>query len=122
MRQLFSIHGLLGNEIVPLVFCIMSSKSKAAYKEMFYELCKVACEFKISLNPRRFVSDFGKASVSGAKDFFPDAAFKGCLFHFGQIIWRRVQSEGCATKYGLSEDFSLAFVPPEEVLNYLLRS
>lgn len=126
MRQLFSIHGLIGNEIVPLIFCIMSSKSKEAYTEMFYELCRVACEFNISLNPLRFVSDFEKASVAAAKVFFPTAIFKGCLFHFGQIIWRRVQSEGRATKYGSNEDFSLqirmlkslAFVPPQDVVKY----
>lgn len=126
MRQLFSIHGLIGNEIVPLVFAIMSSKSKEAYSELFYELCKCACNFNITLNPMRIVSDFEKASVAAAKMFFPSALYKGCLFHFGQIIWRRVQAEGCAKKYGTNEDFSiqirmlksLAFVPSDEIEFY----
>lgn len=126
MRQLFSIHGLIGNEIVPLVFGIMSSKSKEAYSEFFYELCKVAAEFNIPINPTRVVSDFEKASVAACKMYFPSAVYKGCLFHFGQIIWRKVQGEGCATKYGNNEDFSLqirmlksiAFVPPEEAVAY----
>lgn len=126
MRQLFSIHGQIGNEIVPLIFCIMSSKSTEAYREMFYELCKCACEYNISLNPKKIISDFEKASVKAAKEFFPSTSYKGCLFHFGKIIWRRVQTEGLSRKYGNDEDFSmqirmlksLAFVPPEEISNY----
>lgn len=52
--------------------------------------------------------------------------YKGFLFHFGQIIWRKVQAEGCASKYGSNEDFSLqicmlkslAFVSTEEAVSY----
>lgn len=55
------------------------------------------------------VSDFEKASVSAAKSFLPDARYKGCLFHFGQIIWRKVYSNGCATKYGTNEELSLKY-------------
>lgn len=123
MRQLFSIHGKVGTEIVPLIFCIMSSKSKDAYREFFYELCNISVNFKINLQPERIISDFEKASVLAAREFFPSANFKGCFFHFGKIIWRKIQSEGMATKYGNDEHFSknmrmlkaLAFVPESEL-------
>lgn len=124
MRQLFTVHGKVQSEIVPLV--IMSSKSKLAYDEFFYELCHICCEWQIDLSPKRIISDFEVASVASAKFFFPSVDFKGCLFHFGQIIWRRVQHERLASKYGINEEFSLsirklkslAFVPEGDVLRY----
>lgn len=47
----------------------------------------------------------------------------GCLFHFGQAVWRQVQSNGLATKYTEDECFrlnikkliALAFVPVGDV-------
>lgn len=126
MRQLFSIHGKIKNEIVPLIFCIMSTKTKEAYYEMFYELCLKACEYNINLNPSRIISDFEKGSVAAAKNFFPTSEYKGCFFHLGQIIWRKVQSEGLSKEYGNSEEFSLqirmiktlAFITPDEIPTY----
>lgn len=125
-RQLFTIHGVIEGQVLPLIFCLMSEKSKKAYAEVFYELCKVAVEESINLNPQRFITDFELAISSAAKTYFPSANFRGCLFHFGQNIWRRVQKEGLTRKYGNIEDFSilirmlksLAFVPPEQMPDY----
>lgn len=100
MRQLFSIHGKIGNEIVPLVFCLMSKKSKESYSQFFYKLCEIACNNNVDLNPQRIISDFEKTIYSAAKLYFPTAEYKGCLFHFGQIIWRQVQKHGLTSKYG----------------------
>lgn len=126
MRQLFTIHGRINTEISPLVFCLMSSKSAKAYKAFFLRLTQLSHEFNISLNPKRIIADFEKASVAAAKIHFPSSEFKGCLFHFGQIIWRRVQSNHLVKKYGQNENFnlkirmikSLAFVPENEILDY----
>lgn len=126
MRQLFTIHGKIDSETIPLVFCLMSSKTKTAYYEFFYEICRLACEYNVHLNPKRIISDFEKTIPLTAKQFFPSAIYKGCLFHFGQIIWRRVQKERLSSKYGNDEIFSLqirmlkslAFVPAEEVSSY----
>lgn len=128
VRQLFSIHGRVGDSIIPLVFCIMSSKSKSAYETMFSELIRIGSEFNLSFNPTRIISDFEKASVAAARKYFTSSEFKGCFFHFGQIIWRRVQSTQLATKYGRNEKFSLmirmiksmAFVPENEIFDYYL--
>lgn len=100
-RQLFSIHGVFNNEIVPLVFCIMSSKSKKAYQDFFYQLLKIAADWNIHLNPKRIISDFEKTISTAAKEFFPSTSYKGCLFHFGQIIWRQVQKHHLVSKYGI---------------------
>lgn len=126
MRQLFSIHGKVGDQIVPLVFCLMSSKSKNSYSEFFYELHKLAVERNISLAPKIIITDFEKSISSAARSYFPSATFKGCLFHFGQIIWRRTQKEGLAVEYGNNENLnlqirmlkSLSFIPHAEIPKY----
>jgi len=126
MSQLFSIHGFIQGQIVPLVFCLMSRKTKEAYAEVFFSLLKLACDWNIDLKPLKIISDFEKAIINTAKEFFPYAECKGCQFHFGQIIWRRIQKDGLATKYGNSEVFSLqirmiralAFVPGAEIPEY----
>lgn len=126
MRQLFTIHGVFEGHVVPLIFCLMSQKSKEAYEQFFFQLFLLAANQKIHLNPERIISDFEIAIVSAAKSFLPSTVFKGCLFHFGQILWRKVQKEGLSNKYGNDEIFnmqirmlkSLAFVPPEEVNEY----
>lgn len=125
-RQLFVIHGRIGTEIIPLVFGLMSAKSKIGYESFFSELTRISNELNLKLKPRRIISDFEKASVAAARVHFPKSEFKGCLFHFGQIIWRQIQKKGFSVKYGENEVFSLrirmikslAFVPPDEILDY----
>lgn len=100
MRQLFSVHGTINSNIVPLVFCLMSKKSEEAYCEFFFELCKFACHNNINLNPKFVMVDFEKASTKAMNKFFPNAVAKGCNFHFSQILWRRIQTESLQVKYG----------------------
>lgn len=103
MRQLFTIHGKIGDQIIPLIYVIMTSKSLSSYNEAFYELCNLACANDIPLNPKFIISDFEKASLSAAATYFPSSIQKGCFFHFGQIIWRRIQREKLSSRYGNDE-------------------
>lgn len=93
MRQLFSIHGRVESHIIPLVFCLMSKKTLALYKEFFEELKKIALQYSLNLQPNRIICDFEKAIISSVKLCFPEANLRGCFFHFGQILWRKVQKE-----------------------------
>lgn len=108
MRQLFSIHGLIDGQVEPLVYCIMSHKTQLAYEELFFELVLFACNLGIHLRPITIVSDFEKASVAAAFSLFPDVNFTDCLFHLGQILWRRIQSSSLAKEYEKNEQFGLS--------------
>lgn len=66
MRQLFSIHGSVEGEIVPLIFCLMSKKSKKVYDQLFFNLKKVCLEHSIDINPQRIICDFEKTITSSA--------------------------------------------------------
>ncbi|CAF2044232.1 unnamed protein product [Rotaria magnacalcarata] len=70
------------------------------------------------------MTDFETGTIKSVKEMFPNVLHKGCLFHFGQAVWRQVQNKGMATKYREDESFrlnvkkliALAFVPVGDVI------
>jgi hypothetical protein len=125
-RQLYTIHAPVGGEnsrILPLVFSLVTSKSKEIYKSLFEELIDFAAENDLILQPSIILTDFELASINASRHVFPNAENKGCFFHLGQSGWRKIQSCGLATRYGNDEEFSLmlrhlfalAFLPPQEI-------
>lgn len=130
MRQLFTIHAVVGHEnnkrTLPLVYCLMSKKTAEIYDRLFCILCEFATANNIILNPRFILSDFEKAAVYASSVYFPNTKNKACFFHFSQIIWRRIQSEGLAIKYGNDTKFNfemrqllaLAFIPTAKIPEY----
>lgn len=43
--------------------------------------------------------DFGKAEVNAFRECIPGAQVHGCLFHFAQRIWRRIQELGMHARF-----------------------
>lgn len=93
MRQLFSVHGRIEREVVPLLFCLMSKKSAVLYEAFFKRVIQIALEYGVFFKPNRIISDFEVGLVSAARKCFPDSQIRGCFFHFSQILWRRIQKE-----------------------------
>lgn len=93
MRQLFSVHGRVEGEVVPLAFCLMTKKSTSMYTAFFRELLKIGEKYGCALNPTKIISDFEVGIAKAIQLCFPRAQTQGCFFHFSQIIWRRVQKE-----------------------------
>ena len=68
--------------------------------------------------------DFERAAINAMAQHFPPAELQGCFFHFGQAIWRHIQSFGLQQRYTNEEEFALivkqfqalAFVPPIDVV------
>ena len=60
--------------------------------------------------------DFELAAIRAFQNTFPMATITGCMFHFGQCVWRKLQS-GFAQRYrdepGL---LALAFIPTDDVI------
>ena len=50
--------------------------------------------FNLPPSPEFFLSDFQIGFMNAAQSVFPKASIFGCLFHFGQMVWRRMQKAG----------------------------
>ncbi|XP_029346170.1 uncharacterized protein LOC115034219 [Acyrthosiphon pisum] len=126
-HQLYSVHAPVGHDtnsrILPLVFALLSSKSKQCYVRMLQDLQDYASENNIVLQPDYILTDFEQTAICAVKQKFTTSQSRLCLFHLGQSMWRKVQSVGLSIKYGEDEEFSLlvrhllalAFLPPEKM-------
>ena len=69
--------------------------------------------------------DFEIAVLNAIDTSFPGTNKKGCLFHFSQAIFRKIQSLGLQNRYKDDENFAhkvrmlaaLAFVPLPDVID-----
>ena len=127
-QQMYTIHALVGNgnnsRVLPMVYALMTSKSKENYEQLFQELNNFSEEATNQiLEPPVIITDFEQAVINVVQIEFPDSIHKGCFFHLCQNFWRKIQALGLAIEYGESEDFSnklrlitaLAFLQPSEI-------
>lgn len=117
--QVFTIHALVDNNIMPCVYALLPNKNEDTYYELFNQLLQL----KPTLHPRSMMFDFEVASRNALLRVFPDVDIKGCFFHLAQCVYRRVQDNGLQARYRDDQDFNLdvkmipalAFVPADDV-------
>ncbi|KAG0436193.1 hypothetical protein DMUE_4343 [Dictyocoela muelleri] len=68
------------------VFFLMNSKSECENKKIFNILRN-----EIMIQPELIICDYEKSLGNSLTLIFPNNKIRGCLFHFSQIIWRKVQ-------------------------------
>ena len=78
------------------MFVIMSGKRKCDYASVLDHL-----QTHVEVPPTRVVLDFeiGMWEAIRAHAFFSASQLQGCLFHFTQCIWRKVQDLGMRQDY-----------------------
>jgi MULE transposase domain len=97
-KQIVTIHGNYKDRVLPLAFCMLSSKTTALYREMFQQLQRHVRRITGNdLAPGRAICDFEIALMTAIQSEFPDTTVHGCFFHFCQSLWRKVQELGLAT-------------------------
>jgi hypothetical protein len=118
--QLYTIHGFLGHKTYPCVYALLPGRSE----DIYTRLLDIVIAMANRANPVSVVTDFELAAIKAFQSKFPTASISGCMFHFGQCIWRRLQADGLSSQYNSNPDFSilvrrllaLAFVPETEVI------
>jgi hypothetical protein len=113
--QLFTLHGFFRSQIIPLVHGLLVGKTTADYDDFFWRI-KETEEY----NPESILTDFESATIKSIKNSFPNAihighisthqtvhsfSWIGCLFHFGQCIWRKLQSFSLQNQYREDKSF-----------------
>ena len=117
--QLYTIHGLKGNNSIPLVYALLPNKTEATYIKLLKEL-KI---LEPSACPATITMDYERAMLNACTAEFPSARLRGCFFHFAQCIWRSLQTNGLMQRYEQDSEFALqmrmipalAFVPPSRI-------
>lgn len=120
--QLFILHGFIFNSSFPLIYVLMASRSESSY-------CKVFSFIKqnIEVVPSTYICDFEIAQVNAIQQTFSEIDFRGCNFHFSQILWRNIQHENLTVTYKKNVKFrefvkkliSLSYVPIKKVEKYV---
>ena len=74
--QLYTVHGIIKDTTVLLVYCLMRNKTKEKYEELFAALKNL----NAMLDPHEVTIDFEIAAIEALKSSFPNANIKGCFF------------------------------------------
>ncbi|XP_057335060.1 uncharacterized protein LOC130673861 [Microplitis mediator] len=107
--------------MIPLIYILLPDKNEQTYINVL-TLLKNRMP---NLNPRCIMIDFEKAFINAFKLVFPQSEVRGCLFHYNQVVWRKLQSLGMQGSYNSDVRFALnirmllalAFVPIHDVGN-----
>lgn len=105
-NQLYSIHAFIKSEEgfikqIPLVFILMNRKSRSDYRA-----CLDALIQRLPMAPdvRSITADFEAALWLAVPDVLGDGVqVHGCVFHFHQALYRKLQSLGLAQAYNTDE-------------------
>jgi hypothetical protein len=104
--QLLIIQSLVRGDFIPLLFCLLPNKELNSYKTIF-ELLKE----KFAVNPPdRIILDYETAIFTAASNTFKSTIISGCLFHFSQIVWRKIQNLGYTKLYKDGTTFYFQFI------------
>ncbi|XP_021350012.1 uncharacterized protein LOC110448209 [Mizuhopecten yessoensis] len=102
-QQIYTVHARIGDQMNPLVYSLLLSKSQATYH------CKDSLHysrprFNLQLNPTTVFLDFEAAVQKAIRVGFPAVSLKGCYFQYAQCIWRKVQQTGLQQLYANNDD------------------
>ncbi|CAI6367828.1 unnamed protein product [Macrosiphum euphorbiae] len=79
--QLLTLHGIIENHSIPLVYALMESKKKCSYQAV---LSYIKTQLLPHFNPRKILTDFETGLSKTLQDNFPSARRIGCWFHHNQ--------------------------------------
>ena len=108
--QLLSVHAFVrqGDSLkqIPLVYFLMSGKTTKDYEAIFRTLLRILPRGNIGV--QSITLDFEAAVWVALKTVLPSVSLKGCLFHWNQAIWCKIQQLGLVTSY-LKKDSAYKF-------------
>lgn len=117
--QLYTIHALVDNRALPMIYAVTTNKQESTYKRILQKIL----EYEPTLKPQSVLCDFEVSSINALKDVFPDVTVAGCSFHLAQNLWRKIQKHNLTELYRDSADIrvrckmllALSYVPERDV-------
>ena len=105
-RQVYSIHCQVMGCMIPVIVAFLPTKDEVSYTRMFQLLQQAAQRFGMQLKPNTVSIDFEMAMINTVQQFFPNSRIRGCLFHYSQAVWRKVQHLGLTVRYREDREFN----------------
>ncbi|XP_050059021.1 uncharacterized protein LOC114132992 isoform X2 [Aphis gossypii] len=90
-NQLLTIHSMIDNYSIPIVYCLMESKTRNSYNCVFNFL---KTHLLPNFNPSIIITDYESALRDTLISIFPTARTTGCWFHHNQAVWRNMRKKG----------------------------
>ncbi|KAF0702153.1 MULE domain-containing protein, partial [Aphis craccivora] len=81
-NQLLTIHSMIDNYSIPIVYCLMESKTRNSYNCVFNFL---KTHLLPNFNPSIIITDYESALRDTLISIFPTARTTGCWFHHNQV-------------------------------------
>ena len=69
------------------------------YERIINHLKEASLTLNITFSPETIMIDFEMAEIMKFKNTLPNSTVKGCLFHFNQSLWRKIQQIGLSVRY-----------------------
>ena len=85
--QLYIIHAVYRDHVVPVIYSLLRKKSKDTYRRLINEILKFAPRW----SPRSIMLDFEQACFGAFLSTFPNVSLSGCYFHLRRSIHRKLQ-------------------------------
>jgi MULE transposase domain len=97
-QQIYTIHVKIQDQFIPVAMALLPDKAEATYRRLFHELIATATGFQLILAPATIHTDFERAAMNAIQAEFGIYA-TGCVFHYTQNIYRKVQALGLSVAY-----------------------
>ena len=81
--QLLTIHLMVENKCVPVVYALMERKSRQMYVDLFCCLMNKEATSGLAIQVKIKTTDLKSGLIHAIAEEFPTVAHKGCFFHFG---------------------------------------
>ena len=126
--QIYTLHALSNNEVLPCVFALLPSKTEATYTNFLMTILNAVRRINNN-DPHGFLVDFELAAINSIRHLLPGSQVSGCFFHLCSNLWKHIQSGGMQEQYIADQQFALylrmvaalAFVPPQDVENSFVQ-
>ena len=122
--QLYIIHSHCYNTVLPELFCLLPDTQTTTYHPIFTLIQSMCIDHQIALSPFTIIVDFEVAVHNVVRSVFPNLTLHGCLFHYGQALYKKLQELGLSSNRHSDHDaimkwfclfICVAFVPSAQV-------